>query len=374
MRYFIFLVITLSIACHPAKMGNENTAYSGKVIQSSDNTRKPKNIILMIGDGMGLTQVTAGMFMNGNQLQLERCPVIGIHKPYSADNLITDSAAGATAFSIGKKTNDGYLGVDAGGKSYTTIMEDAIKQKLATGLIVTSTIVHATPAAFFSHQKGREDYEAIASELVNADVSLIIGGGKKYFDRRNTDTLNLIHHLKARGYLVTDYFEQDYDQWIIPKVERVCYFTADGDPLPVSNGRTYLPKATKDGIQFLHELTNKGFFLMVEGSQIDWGGHANDANYIITEMLDFDKAIKEALDFAEKDGNTLVVITADHETGGFSITGGKKFGNLTTAFTTKKHSADLIPVYAYGPGAEKFSGIYENTEIYHKMKSLLEKE
>jgi alkaline phosphatase len=356
---------------------------SGKVVINNSETnsnhpdaephkiKKPRNIIFLIGDGMGLSQVTAGMFSNDNHLELERCTIVGIHKPYSANDLITDSASGATAFSIGKKTINAYLGLDSTGASHTTIMEDVSKIGMNTGLIVTSTIVHATPAAFYAHQKSRDDYEDIARDMVNSDFNLLIGGGKKYFDRRTKDTLNLITQLKSRDFFVSDYFENNLNEMTFPKVKKFCFFTADGDPLPVSMGRNYLPVATQKGIQFLKNNSDKGFFLMVEGSQIDWGGHNNDANYIISEMLDFDKAIKQALDFSEADQNTLVVITADHETGGFAINSGKKFGDLNTGFTTKKHTADLIPVYAFGPGAEMFSGIYENTEIYNKMKKLI---
>ena len=107
---------------------------------------------------------------------------------------------------------------------------------------------------------------------------------------------------------------------------------------------------------------------MIEGSQIDWGGHANDANYIVTEMLDFDRAIAQVLKFAKKDGETLVIVTADHETGGFSINKGSNRDSLVTAFTTDYHTAAMIPVFAYGPGASEFAGIYENTAIFDKMK------
>ncbi|MBK6353543.1 MAG: alkaline phosphatase [Saprospiraceae bacterium] len=136
-------------------------------------------------------------------------------------------------------------------------------------------------------------------------------------------------------------------------------------------GRDYLSKATKDGIRFLKNQGSKGFFLMVEGGQIDWGGHDNVSEYITTEVLDFDKAVNEALEFARRDKSTLVIVTGDHETGGYSILPGSEMGKLKTAFTTKKHTADLIPVFAFGPGAEQFAGIYENTEIYHKMRKLL---
>lgn len=372
MRYFIFIFIIVITSCSPGKVVVQNSESHATLPDAEhDKIKKPENIIFLIGDGMGLTQVTAGMFSNANHLELERCTIVGLHKPYSANDLITDSASGATAFSIGRKTINGYLGLDSSGISHATIMEEASKKGMTTGLIVTSTIVHATPAAFYSHQKNRDDYEDIAMDMVNSDINLLIGGGKKYFERRTKDTLNLITQLKSRNFVVSDYFENNLNEMTFPKVKKFCFFTADGDPLPVSMGRNYLPVATKKGIEFLNVISNKGFMLMIEGSQIDWGGHNNEADYIISEMLDFDKAIKQALDFAEADQNTLVVITADHETGGFAINSGKKFGDLKTGFTTKKHTADLIPVYAFGPGAEMFSGIYENTEIYFKMKKLL---
>ncbi|HRG69186.1 MAG TPA: alkaline phosphatase [Saprospiraceae bacterium] len=334
----------------------------------------PKNIILMIGDGMGISQITAGMYSNNNYLELERCTHIGLHKQHASDNLITDSAAGATVFSIGRKSNNKYLGLDSLGNPHQTILEYLSSKKYKTGLLVTSTIVHATPAAFYAHQKSRNDYEKIAVDLMATDVDLLIGGGKKYFNRRMTDSLDLIEVLKNRDYLVQDYFDQDLNNWIFPIGQKLAFFTADGDPEKQSKGRNYLPSATAKSIAFLNQPNAKGFFLMVEGSQIDWGGHDNDANYIIAEMLDFDKAIKAALDFAQADQNTLVIITADHETGGLAIIGGKKFGDLKTAFTTENHTADLIPVFAYGPGAELFSGIYENTEIYNKMMQLMGKD
>ncbi|MBK9107263.1 MAG: alkaline phosphatase [Saprospiraceae bacterium] len=328
----------------------------------------------MIGDGMGVAQITAGLYENNNRLEIERCTMTGLHKSHAADNLITDSAAGATAFSAGIKTNNGYLGLDPQGRKYESILRYAEMRGMSTGIIVTSTIVHATPAAFYAYNTNRNNYEEIASDILDSGFDFVIGGGKKYFERRTTDSINLIDDLRKKGYFVTDYFEQEYQSWIIPDSKKIFYFTADGDPLPVMSGRNYLPKASKDGVEFLQKLDNKGFFLMIEGSQIDWGGHANDSKYIISEMLDFDKAIKEIIDFAEKDQQTLVVITADHETGGYAINGGHLFGNLKTSFTTTHHTAELIPVFAYGPGAELFSGIYENTEIYHKLKKLLQEE
>lgn len=328
----------------------------------------PKNIILLIGDGMGISQITAGMYSNGNTLHLERFPIVGIHKPYSSDDLVTDSAAGATAFSAGKKTYNGAIGVGPDGAPLKTILEAAEEQGLATGMVTTSTIVHATPASFIAHVAQRDMYEAIALDFLKTDIDCFIGGGKKYFDRRE-DERNLLRELEAKGYAIHTYFDTPFDALKIDNSRPFAYLTADSDPLTVEQGRTYLPAATQLASEYLHARSaEKGFFLLVEGAQIDWGGHANNMDYIIDEMIDFDKAIGAALAFAEADGNTLVIVTADHEAGGFAINPGSTADKMIGKFTTTGHTGALIPVFAFGPGAELFAGIYENTAIYYKMR------
>jgi alkaline phosphatase len=149
------------------------------------------------------------------------------------------------------------------------------------------------------------------------------------------------------------------------------FFTADDSPLPVYQGRKYLEGATQNGLNYLDARSKEGFVLMVEGSQIDWGGHTNNQNYVVEEMLDFDRTIGAVLDWAEADGETLVIVTSDHETGGFSILIQSQMDKLVTAFTTGQHTGDMMPVFAYGPGADAFIGIYENTELFFKMKTAL---
>ena len=329
---------------------------------------KAKNIILMIGDGMGITQITAGMYANGNKINLEKFPVVGLHKSHASDNLVTDSAAGATAFASGIKTYNGAIGVNPDTMAMPTILEEAEENGLATGLVSTSSIVHATPASFIAHQKLRKMYEAIAADFLKTEIDLFIGGGKKYFEQRTNDNRNLYKELENNGYLVSDFFKADLGQIKIPSDKNFAYFTANEEPIPVAQGRDYLPLASKMAVDHLSQKNDKGFFLMIEGAQIDWGGHANDSEYIISEMLDFDKAIGNVLEFAAKDKETLVIITADHETGGYSINYGSTMDTLKTSFTSDYHTASLIPVFAYGPGAERFSGIYNNTQIYYKMR------
>lgn len=366
MKWFsIFSFLCIMASCNPTQ---NKPSHLPTQTATTVEFKKPKNIIFMVGDGMGLTQISAGMYSNGNYLNLERFPVVGLHKSYSADDLITDSAAGATAFSCGQKTYNGAIGVDTDTAAMYTILEEAEDNNLATGMVATSTIVHATPASFIAHVAKRSQYEDIAANFMNTDIDFFIGGGKKYFDRR-ADDRNLLEELKAKNYQVSSYFDTELNKVDIDYSTNFAYLTSDSDPLTAEQGRDYLHPASVLACNFLKEHDgDKGFFLMIEGSQIDWGGHANNSQYIITEMIDFDKTIGAVLDFAEKDGNTLVVVTADHETGGYAINPGSKQDSIVGAFTSDYHTGSMIPVFAYGPGAKLFAGIYENTAIYHKMR------
>ncbi len=322
-----------------------------------------KNIVLMIGDGMGIAQVYAGMTVNHGSLNLEQCPNIGLSKTWSASSYITDSGAGGTAISTGKKTYNGAIGVDADTVPQKTILEYAEENGKATGLVATSTITHATPASFIAHQKSREMYEEIAADFLKTDIDVFIGGGLNHFKDRK-DSLDLTKTLQADGYSLV-YSMKDLEDVKKGKVAGLVYKEAAP---PYEDGRgDMLPDATTKAIEILSQDSN-GFFLMVEGSQIDWGGHKNDAEYVVTEMLDFDRAIGRVLDFAKADGQTLVIITADHETGGLSLTGGDiEKGEIEAVFTTDYHTSVMVPVYAFGPGSDDFRGIYENTELFQKM-------
>lgn len=344
-------------ACGSTQPVHQVTEYHGK---------KPRNIILLIGDGMGIGQITAGMYSNDNHLHLERCPVVGLIKTTSSDDLITDSAAGATAFATGKKTYNGAIGVDADTVPQPTILEIAKSQGLKTGLVATSEIIHATPASFIAHQYNRLMYEEIAADFLNTDVDLLIGGGMKYFVKRR-DKRNLLVEMKEDNYFIRN--EQfPLRKLLVPPTHKLAYFTADMKPDRKEKGRDYLPDAAEFATQFLSERSgNQGFFLMIEGSQIDWGGHANDEEWVISEMLDFNETIGRVLDFAQEDKHTLVIITADHETGGFAINRGSEMGKLKTGFTTGGHTGNMVPVFAYGPGAELFAGVYDNTQIFYRM-------
>lgn len=334
---------------------------------SSDAT-KAKNIIFLVGDGMGLSHITAGMYQAARKLNLERISTIGLSKTHAANSLITDSAASATAFSTGMKTYNGAIGVDMNKKPIETIVEKLQKENFKTGLVATSTIVHATPASFAAHNELRKNYEEIALDMTDSNVDVMIGGGSKYFNQRE-DGKDLLKELKAAGYEVNSDILKVSSNYS----KKLISLPYEDAPPSLNNGRSpkYLSSASKTAIDRLDYQNENGYFLMIEGSQIDWGGHANDTDYLITEMIEFDTVIGEILDYAEKDGNTLVVITADHECGGFTINKPSTMGDITGQFTTDYHTASMVPVFAYGPGSEAFSGIYDNTKIFYKMMEAL---
>jgi alkaline phosphatase len=389
--FSVFIPLLGLLACQPPSpkgvlraVPQQSTVpkeYAAKNITSTAaDASRPKNIILMVGDGMGLSQITAGYYMNNGKLALTEFPYVGLHINYPAEDstIVTDSAAGATAFSCGCKTYNAAIGVKADSTPCETILEMAEKRGLATGLVATCNIQHATPASFIAHVRNRASYEPISLDFLKTEIDLFIGGGKKYFDRRSDDSRNLLTELSQKGYYVSDWQKEELTQIKLPMSQNFAYFTADNQPLTAEQGRDYLPDASKFACQFIQNRSPKGFFMMIEGSQIDWGGHAGNTNYIVTEMLDFNKAIAEVLDFARRDGNTLVIVTADHETGGFALVQGSKWNNITGGFGDTKpdkngsryHTADWIPVFAFGPGAQEFAGVYQNTAIFDKMKKL----
>lgn len=364
--YLLIITMIVGIACNSVKPLPTET----EIIQA-EQIKQAKNIILLIGDGMGLGQISAGTYINNNSSALENFKVIGLHKPYASNKLITDSAAAATAFACGIKTYNGAIAVDADKRPVPTILEEAESKGLATGLIATSSIVHATPACFIAHNEYRKNYEEIAEDFLDTEIDFFIGGGLKHFYRRDNDERNLIQELQSQGYFMSDYFQDDLTDLSPDPRSNFGYLTADEEPIPTAQGRDYLPAAAKMAYSFLPQHSDKGFFLMIEGSQIDWGGHANNTDYIITEFLEFNQVIQSAYDFAKADGNTLLIVTADHETGGFAIQQESTMDDITGAFTSDYHTGTMIPVFAYGPGSNLFRGIYENTEIYFKMKDAL---
>lgn len=341
-------------------------------------TQKVKNVILLIGDGMGVSQVSTAFYFNDNQQSnFAKFPVVGLINTSSAKQKVTDSAAGATAFACGKRTYNGAVSVDLQGQPMETLVELLVPKCVKTGLVATSSITHATPACFYAHAKLRKEEENIAQQLVDSKVDFFAGGGLQFFTQRS-DRKNVYQLLERSGYIMdsTRLSNNGYDT-----TKKYGYLLAKkGMPSKLEGRKDFLPEATQAAIDYLSQ-SKKGFFLMVEGSQIDWEGHASNSDGIIQEVNDFDKTIGVALNYAKTNKNTLVIVTADHETGGYALTpktvnGKADYSEIEPSFyqgakdkESASHTATLIPVFAYGPKAHLFSGIYNNTEIHTKIRA-----
>jgi alkaline phosphatase len=338
-------------------------------IYSCSKNDIPKNVILFIGDGMGPAQVTALTTVK-NPSNIERFRVGGLIKTHSADKYVTDSAAGATAFATGYKTNNTFVSVTPDSQPLKTVFEYAEELGKSSGIVVTCEFTHATPACFVAHSDSRYKYHEIATQIVESDIDVIMGGAKGMSpaDQEEYKTDNdddyLYKKLADKMTIVTDSSEFRS----ITNVDKLTYFYNKEVPGKFNERPTSLREMTQKAIDILKQ-NKSGFVLLVEGSQIDWACHDNEIDYMMGEINDFDSAIGAAMDFAEKDKQTLVIVTADHETGGLSLSDGsvadKEIGEVNFAFT--HHTAVMVPIFAYGPQSEIFGGIHENAFVGKKI-------
>ena len=336
----------------------------------------PQNIILLIGDGMGFAQVTAAEYAHG-PLNMTSMPYHGSILTYSADRNVTDSASSATAMAAGFKTNNGMLGVLPDTTAVQSIAQYASELGKSTALLASCRITHATPAAFAVHHHSRGDEFIIAEQFVDSGIDMLLGAGWNYFLPENEggtrpDSRNLIAEMEGNGYL---YIDSENDLGRMGESDKVIAFLEGQDLQRYPERGGQMVGLTVAALEQLSQDPN-GFFMMIEGSQIDWAGHGNDAEWMLQEMIDFDNVIGAVLDFAERDGNTLVVVTADHETGGLTLLNPEEGSDhpFRYEFSTGGHSGLNVPVYSYGPSAQEFAGQYENTEIARKLFSIWGKE
>ncbi len=338
----------------------------------TDGIDKPvKNVILLIGDGTGLAQLYTGYTANKGALNIFNMHSIGLSKTSSFDSYITDSAPGSTAFSSGEKTNNRAVGVDHTGKALPllpVILEK--KRKIRTGLVTCGDIADATPADFYAHQAERANASAILRDLRNAPIDVLMGSGDESLG--NVPILNEGDKAAVTGSMLQE-LQPEYS--IAPAVDSVRPGTGKKwivvekkAGLSMLDGRgDWLQKAFNKTLDLLSR-NKPGFFIMTEGAQVDYGGHANDLPYVATEVMDFDRTVGEALRFADRDGETLVIVTADHETGGLTLLDGDYGkGYVGGQFATNDHTAIPVPVFAYGPRSGLFSGVYENTAIFRRI-------
>jgi alkaline phosphatase len=316
-----------------------------------------RNVIVMVPDGCSWSLQTLARWYKGKPLALDGV-LVGAVRTNMADSVITDSAAAATAFACGQKTSDGFeaLGPRAEGvlsiypppaetlryKPLATVLEGARLRGMATGVVVTSRVADATPAAFVSHTDSRTHEDDIAEQLVYQGIDVVLGGGRQHLlpvtaGGTRSDGENLLDVLRQRGYRIVQtstelaavthgrVFGALAPKNMAPDLDRVAFKLTEPS----------LAEMTRKAIEILSQDRN-GFFLFVEGSQVDLGGHANDAVMAVTELLAFDGAVAAALEFAERDGNTLVLAFPDHATGGVSI------GNANSNYTYTKTSVESL--------------------------------
>jgi alkaline phosphatase len=331
---------------------------------SCQNQPVVKNIIYIIGDGMGIGQTTS-MVLNTapEDTYIKNKDIsVGLATTHSADSRVTDSAAGGTALATGFKTDIGHVSISPKGDTLTSILLQAKDMGKSTGIIVSTALFDATPAAFYGNVSNRFEWEDLALQLTRKDVDLIMGDGIVYMNRRS-DSLDLIEVLKEKGYQVTENFGSVLQTESCNKLAAFIDLPALMEPC---DGTDYLTLAAQKGLQLMEKRNNpNGFFLMIESSRIDHFGHDNDASGLEKEMIKFNYLAQEAIKFAQNHPGTLVVITADHETGGFSV-----YEDGEYKFCAEGHSGNMVPVFAYGPGSEQFARIMDNVEIPRVISNL----
>lgn len=398
-------------------------AISSVEAEQNRNNENVKNVIFMIPDGFSASYVTNYRWYKGEK-SIWDSMLVGMHRTYSANSAVTDSAAAATAMATGVKTNNGMISTSPEGKELRTILEAAEANGKVSGLVATATITHATPAAFASHVASRINEREIAPQLLKNGVDVILGGGKKYFPN------SLLKEAKETGYQFVNNRELLAGAG---STDKLIGLFAEGGLAPELDRDTTdqpsLAEMSEKAIQVLNR-NKDGFFLVIEGSKIDWAGHVHDAAWAMKDTEAFEAAVEKVLAFAKKDKHTLVVIAGDHDTGGMSVGGYGKYAanaevlrhvtatgsfmadkltadrrnvkevmkqyanmDLTdeeaakikaaqkagiaintviseralVGWTTFKHTGMDVPVYAFGPGFNLFCGLHNNTDLPRLM-------
>lgn len=401
MKKFLLFAASMLIIFLSAQ-GNTNQSSSKKATH-------PKYVFLFIGDGMGLSHVSmAEAYLSTQKGQISnesisftRFPVIGLVTTYSANSYITCSSAAGTAMSTGTKTNNYMLGVDPKGNKLRSISYKIHKKGIPVGIASSVTIDHATPGAFYASSTSRTNYYEIAEQLPKTGFEFFGGGGFVQPKGEKGDQQNIYELISKAGYKIIRGQENLKNKTQKDKVVFLQREGKEGDlpyALDRKPGDLSLKEVVAAGIEHLYG--NKGFFMMAEGGKIDWAAHSNDGKADILEVLDFADAIEVAYQFYLKHPEeTLIIVTADHETGGVSL--GREKGDTLSlkeldpqtrsidsdksqkeqikelnnkaniGWTTTSHSGTMVPIYSIGAGSQEFSGRMDNTDIPRKITKLL---
>ncbi|UGA57594.1 alkaline phosphatase [Vibrio sp. VB16] len=456
---------TIALATITALASSNYVMAAPDFAQAQAETIRPKNVIIFIGDGMGLGQIEIARHMeygkDGSHF-IESLPNVALVKTYSANNQVTDSAAAGTAIATSVKTNNSAIGVDPQGVEVDSILDDFQKAGRKVGVISTNTVTDATPAAFTASVADRyQGQPAAARQMLEHEYDVLLGGGSKYFGPKKQDGVDLLPKFEETGYTIV----KDKDQLAAVKgVDKLLglfnptYMNYKLDRDDLNSNEPSLELMTEKAIDVLNK-DKDGFFLMVEGARIDHAAHAADITGVWQEFMEFDRTIKQTVNWAKDRNDTLIVVLADHETMGLSVTepmdiaglknitvspefmagklvkaaDGKSFepdsikavfkeyagfevtdeqvvelnshvmgkkgklkyqyklgweiGSMVAAHyqagaidravreasSTGGHSANMIPLFATGPGSQYFEGVLNNTDVPKLIRSLTQK-
>ncbi|MBO7300681.1 MAG: alkaline phosphatase [Tidjanibacter sp.] len=346
------------------------TPYETVEVEQPAKGKQPKNIIFMIGDGMGLEHIATAWVANRGTLNMEKMPYVGLQRTYCLDWLVTDSAAAGTALATGEKTNKGQIATTPEGEDLQSMFVKAQEVGKRTGVVVVCRLNDATPATFCCHDMNRDEAESITADYLECGVDFIAGGGMNYWRDERTDGRDIFAEIGEKGYNTYDTAE--------------ALMTAEELPVAAVLAPLELPSAlsgergdmfrnmTSKALDLLNEDNKEGFVMMIEGSCIDDWLHANRVDAAVEEILDFDRVVGDVLKWAEKDGETLVVVTADHNTGAMTLLAGNiAEGSVVVDFANTGHNGAMVPFFAYGAGAEVFDGVIENSELSQKISAFI---
>ena len=361
--FFLLTVSLLAVSCKESEKELQyyQTPYTYDIVnvQMPPVTNEVRNVIIMIGDGMGLEQVSCAWVLNHGKLNLDSFPYIGLSRTYCTNELITDSGAGGTALAIGQKTAYSCVGVAADSTDVPSVLVKAHELGKKTGVAVTCHFADATPCDFCCHNEYRYNQEDLIADYVECGVDYLAGGGLDWFTVNRTDGRDITKEMAAAGYTVA----LTYDELMAADIPVIGILAPDNLPIAMERGDLYRHTVAR-GLDILsRESGDNGFVMMLEGSCIDDWLHGNDIEKGMEELLDFDRTIGDVLEWAAKDGHTLVIVTADHNTGALTLQDGNlEEGLIGVAFGSDSHNGIAVPVYAWGPGSDKFTGIKENGE------------
>lgn len=371
-------VLTVAVAACAAPV----TSTSPQVQTTAATDAGVRNIILLIADGAGAGVWTAAVYAE-HDLAVRRMPVVGLVDSRSSNARVTDSAAGSTAYATGKRVGNRTIGVGGacplpssrdttatawpdGCERLTSWFTMARDKGRATGLVTTTSIIDATPASFIAHSPSRYWREAIAEQFAVADLDVMLGGGRRYFDNR-TDRRNLLAALCAHA----DCINSDAELAAYRGGDRPLIGLFAAEDMDDIQPRTItLPQMVDAALTKLAR-NSAGFVAVFETEATDNDTHANlPLDRITADILEFDRAVASALEFARRTPGTLVIATSDHETGGFSLV--QTGLDFELRYTTTGHTATLVPLFASGPQASRFGGLRDNTEIGQALMDIVE--